>query len=87
MAQPKGLRRLEATGVQRRKVTKKNKGNFGVSYPNSAMPLFGIIAPHTKNGEGNMFGLSLKIFLLNNVCFSSHLLGSTSFHPTYEGLL
>ncbi len=32
------LRRLEATGVQRRKVTKKNKGDFDVSYPDSAMP-------------------------------------------------
>ncbi|MDJ0621070.1 MAG: hypothetical protein QNJ63_30760 [Calothrix sp. MO_192.B10] len=47
---------------------------------------FGRVASNTRNCEGYIFWLSLKIFLLNNVWFSLHLLGSTSFHPTYEGL-
>ncbi|MDJ0618397.1 MAG: hypothetical protein QNJ63_16910 [Calothrix sp. MO_192.B10] len=52
-----------------------------------AILYFGTVVSNTINCEGNIFWLSLKIFLLNNVCFSWHLLGFTSFHPTYEGLL
>ena len=63
------LRRLEATGVQRRKVTKKNKGDFDVSYPDSAM-LINRVALPLLPGLSPRFTDSEMLTLLVTIDFS-----------------